>query len=104
MLALTQPENWTAQACYAATRLFISQMKPAQARVFLEGVLLDAIREDIRLTKEGVRKHKNNRKLNVHYYENLKRALYKPAAFFKGIIFPLLQVSMMPCRPPEVTD
>ena len=104
MLALTQPENWTAQACYAATRLFISQMKPAQARVFLEGVLLDAIREDIRLTKEGVRKHKNNRKLNVHYYESLKRALYKPAAFFKGIIFPLLQVSMMPCRPPEVTD
>ena len=34
----------------------------------------------------------NNRKLNVHYYESLKRALYKPAAFFKGIIFPLLQV------------
>ncbi|KAJ2924950.1 hypothetical protein H1R20_g12156, partial [Candolleomyces eurysporus] len=28
--------------------------------------------------------------MNVHYYEALKRALYKPAAFFKGIIFPLL--------------
>ncbi|KAI0698875.1 Bystin [Cytidiella melzeri] len=91
MLALTQPENWSPQACHAATRMFVSQMKPTQARVFLEGVLLDAIREDIRLTKDGVRKHKNNRKLNVHYYESLKRALYKPAAFFKGIIFPLLQ-------------
>ena len=67
-------------------------MKPPQARVFLEGVLLDAIREDIRLTKEGSRKAKNHRKLNVHYYESLKRALYKPAAFFKGIVFPLLQV------------
>lgn len=92
MLALTHPENWSPQACHAATRIFVSQMKPNQARVFLEGVLLDAIREDIRLTKEGQRKQKNNRKLNVHYYECLKRALYKPAAFFKGIVFPLLQV------------
>jgi essential nuclear protein 1 len=61
MLALTQPENWSPQACHAATRMFVTQMKPAQARVFLEGVLLDAIREDIRLKKDGVRKHKNNR-------------------------------------------
>lgn len=92
MLALTKPENWTAQACHAATRIFVSQMKPPQARVFLEGVLLDAIREDIRLTREGARKNKNHRKLNVHYYEAMRRALYKPAAFFKGIIFPLLSV------------
>jgi essential nuclear protein 1 len=73
--------------------MFVSMMKPPQARVFLEGVLLDAIREDIRMTKEGSRKAKNHRKLNVHYYESLKRAVYKPAAFFKGIVFPLLQVS-----------
>ena len=92
VLALTHPENWSPQACYAATRMFVSMMKPPQARVFLEGVLLDAIREDIRQTKEGSRKAKNHRKLNVHYYESLKRALYKPAAFFKGIVFPLLQV------------
>ncbi|KAL4241244.1 bystin family protein [Abortiporus biennis] len=90
ILALTHPENWSPQACHAATRIFISQMKPPQARVFLEGVLLDAIREDIRQTKEGQRKNKNNRKLNVHYYEALKRSLYKPAAFFKGIVFPML--------------
>ena len=45
-------------------------------------VLLDAIREDIT----------SNKKLNVHYYEALKRALYKPGAFFKGIIFPMLDV------------
>lgn len=96
MLALTEPQNWSPQACHAATRIFVSQMKPPQARVFLEGVLLDAIREDIRLTKDNQRKQKNNRKLNIHYYESLKRALYKPAAFFKGIIFPLLQVSKPP--------
>jgi essential nuclear protein 1 len=31
-----------------------------------------------------------NRKLNVHLYAALRKALYKPAAFFKGILFPLL--------------
>jgi essential nuclear protein 1 len=28
----------------------------------------------------------------VHYHEALMRAMYKPAAFFKGIVFPLLDV------------
>lgn len=57
-------------------------MKPPQAQLFLGVVLLDAIRQDIG----------ENKKLNVHYYEALKKALYKPGGFFKGIIFPLLDV------------
>jgi len=82
MLALTSPENWSPHACRAATKTFISTMKPPQAQLFLSVVLLDAIREDIR----------ENKKLNIHYYEALKKALYKPGAFFKGFIFPLLDV------------
>ncbi|KII96008.1 hypothetical protein PLICRDRAFT_98163 [Plicaturopsis crispa FD-325 SS-3] len=81
ILALTRPENWSPHACLAATRIFISNMKPAQAQLFLEVVLLDAIREDIH----------ENKKLNPHYYEALKRALYKPSAVFKGIVFPMLE-------------
>ncbi|KAJ7087239.1 Bystin-domain-containing protein [Mycena belliarum] len=80
LLALTQPENWSPHACLAATRIFISSMKPPQAQLFLSVVLLDAIREDIQ----------QNKKLNVHYYDALRRSLYKPGAFFKGIIFPML--------------
>lgn len=80
MLALTHPERWSPHAARAATKLFISSMKPPQAQLFLSVVLLDAIREDIQ----------ENKKLNVQYYEALKRALYKPGAFFKGIIFPIL--------------
>lgn len=59
-------------------------MKPPQAQLFLGVILLDAIRNDIQ----------ENKKLNIHYYEALKKALYKPGAFFKGIIFPLLDVSL----------
>ncbi|KAJ7122846.1 Bystin-domain-containing protein [Mycena epipterygia] len=80
LLALTQPENWSPHACLAATRIFISSMKPPQAQLFLSVVLLDAIRDDIQ----------QNKKLNVHYFDALKRSLYKPGAFFKGIIFPML--------------
>ncbi|KAJ3861166.1 Bystin-domain-containing protein [Lentinula novae-zelandiae] len=80
ILALTEPENWSPHACRAATRIFVSTMKPAQAQLFLSVVLLEAVREDIR----------ENKKLNVQYYEALKRALYKPSAFFKGILFPML--------------
>lgn len=61
-------------------------MKPAQAQLFLGVVLLEAIREDIH----------QNKKLNVHYYAALKKSLYKPGAFFKGIIFPLLDVCVLP--------
>jgi essential nuclear protein 1 len=82
MLALTHPENWSPHACRAATKIFISNMKPAQAQLFLSVVLLDAIRGDIQ----------ENKKLNVHYFEALKKSLYKPGAFFKGIIFPMLDV------------
>lgn len=81
ILALTKPEKWSPHACYAATKAFIPSMKPPQAQLLLSVVLLDAIREDIQ----------SNKKLNVHYYEALKRALYKPGAFFKGIVFPLLE-------------
>lgn len=89
ILALTAPEQWSPQAAHAATRIFISNMKPPQARVFLEGVVLGLVRTD--LDQPSTRK--DTRKLSPHLYEALKRALYKPAAFFKGIVFPLLDVS-----------
>ena len=64
-------------------------MKPPQARVYLEGVVLGLVRADL----EQPSSRKDTRKLSPHLYEALKRALYKPAAFFKGIVFPLLDVS-----------
>ena len=42
--------------------------------------MLERVRADIHETK----------KLNVHLYHALKKALYRPAAFFKGFVFPLV--------------
>lgn len=79
LLALTRPESWTTNACYEATRIFVSQ-KPFVTQIFLRNVILDRVREDIHERK----------KLNVHLFNALKKSLYKPSAFFKGILFPLL--------------
>lgn len=43
-------------------------------------VILEKVREDIY----------ENKKLNVHLFNSLKKGLYKPAAFFKGFLFPLI--------------
>ena len=100
ILALTAPEQWSPQATHAATRIFISNMKPPQARVFLEGVVLGLVRADL----EQPSTRKDSRKLNPHLYEALKRALYKPAAFFKGIVFPLLDASGSLILMPVIDD
>jgi len=79
VLYLTRPDMWTPQAMYAATRIFASNLNPKMAQRFYNLVLLDSVRADIVAEK----------KLNYHYYMSLKKAVYKPAAFFKGILLPL---------------
>lgn len=50
--------------------------------------LLPAIKNDIQ----------KNKKLNVHLYNAIKKALYKPAAWFKGLLFPLITVRCLLLR------
>ncbi|KAI5784562.1 Bystin-domain-containing protein [Geopyxis carbonaria] len=63
ILFITRPDKWTPHAF-----------------MFLSLVLLDRVRDDIQEFK----------KLNVHLYSSIKKSLYKPAAFFKGFLFPLI--------------
>ncbi|KAI4865818.1 Bystin-domain-containing protein [Hypoxylon rubiginosum] len=80
IIELTKPDQWTPNACYEATKIFVSS-NPVVVRRFVEMILLDRVREDIHETK----------KLNVHLFNALKKALYKPAAWFKGFLFPLVE-------------
>ena len=81
ILHLTEPENWTPHATLQATKLFSSNLNGNTAKRFYEYILLDHVRRDIQ----------ENKKLNCHLYLALKKAVYKPAGFFKGIIFPLAE-------------
>jgi essential nuclear protein 1 len=80
IIQITRPDQWTPNACYEATKIFVSS-KPATAQRFMEMVILERVREDIHETK----------KLNVHLFNALKKGLYKPAGWFKGFLFPLVQ-------------
>ncbi len=54
----------------------------------MEHIILERVREDIQETK----------KLNIHLFKALKKGLYKPAAWFKGFLFPLVGGGMCTLR------
>ena len=81
VLFLTAPDGWSAQAHLVATRIFASNFNPKMAQRFFSLVLLPKVRSDI----------ERNKSLNFHLYQAIKKSLYKPAAFFKGILLPLAE-------------
>ena len=81
ILYLTDPDKWTAAAMFQATRIFASNFTPSKAQRFYNLVLLPRVRDDISEYK----------RLNFHLYMALKKALFKPAAFFKGILLPICE-------------
>ena len=81
ILWLTRPDEWSPCAVYACTRIFVSNLNPKLVQRFLNLILLEKCRDDIQ----------ENRSLNYHLYMALKKALFKPAAFYKGVLLPLVQ-------------
>lgn len=81
ILYLTEPDSWSAAAMYQATRIFASNLNAKMAQRFFNLVLLPRIRDDIAEYK----------RLNFHLYMAVRKSLFKPAAFFKGILLPLCE-------------
>lgn len=81
ILYITEPSNWSAAAVYMATRIFASNLKEKMAQRYYNLILLPRIRDDIIEYK----------RLNFHLYQALRKALYKPGAFMKGILLPLCE-------------
>lgn len=81
ILYITEPHNWSAAAMFQGTRIFSSVLSQHMAQRFYNLVLLPRIRDDLA----------EYSRLNAHLYSALRKALFKPAAFMKGIILPLLE-------------
>jgi len=79
LLYYTNPVEWTPHAHYQATKIFASNLNDNLAQRYFNLVLLPAIRADI----------KEHKKLHFQLYQSLKKALFKPLAFMKGILIPL---------------
>lgn len=80
LLDITRPEKWSPHAVFRATKIFISAPQ-ATGQYFCNTILLERVRVDIQ----------ENKKLNHHLYQALMASFYRPAAFFKGFLFPLVQ-------------
>ncbi|KAG0570469.1 hypothetical protein M758_6G158300 [Ceratodon purpureus] len=81
VLFLTEPERWSPNAMYQATRVFASNLNARMAQRFYNLVLLPRIRNDIR----------EHKRLHFALYQAMKKAVYKPSAFYKGLLLPLCQ-------------
>uniref|UniRef100_A0A915PMV6 Bystin n=1 Tax=Setaria digitata TaxID=48799 RepID=A0A915PMV6_9BILA len=81
LLYLTNPDKWSAAAMYQATRIFASNLHARMCQRFYNLVLLPRLRDDIAEYK----------KLNFHLFQALHKSIYKPQAFFKGILLPLCE-------------
>merc|ERR1712029_534855 len=78
---LTEPASWSAAAVYQATRIFTSNLPEKMAQRFMNQLLLPRVRDEI----------DSYQKLNYHIYQALRKALFKPGAFFKGFLLPLCE-------------
>ena len=79
VLYLTNPDKWSPHAMFQATRLFASNLNAKMAQRFYSLVLLPRVRDDIA----------EHKRLHFALYQALKKATFKPAAFYKGILIPL---------------
>lgn len=82
VLYVTDPERWTPHATYEATKLFVSNLHSSEAQRFVETVLLEKFRASI--------EDSENHTLDYHIYRAIRKSLYKPGAFFKGFLLPLV--------------
>lgn len=82
VLYVTNPNSWTPHATYEATKLFVSNLSSNEATVFIETILLPRFRDSI--------ENSDDHSLNYHIYRALKKSLYKPGAFFKEFLLPLV--------------
>jgi len=81
LLMITQPDQWSAAAMYQATRIFTSGLQEPMAQRFFNQILLPRVRDDIDCYQ----------RLNFHLYQAIRKALFKPGAFFKGFLLPLCE-------------
>ena len=81
LIMLTKPDQWSAAAMFRATKIFVANLKESMAQRFFNYILLPRVRDDI----------DTYQRLNFHLYQALRKALFKPGAFFKGFLIPLCE-------------
>jgi essential nuclear protein 1 len=82
LLMLTKPAEWSAHATYAATRIFAAHLNEKMAQRYYNAVLLPIV-QHTNNAKEG------ERRIHPALFMALRKALFKPIAFYKGFLLPM---------------
>ena len=81
LLMLTNPHQWSPHATYAATRIFAANLNEKLAQRFYSTILLPIVMEHL----------VSEKKLHPALYMAIRKSLFKPVAFFKGFLLPLIE-------------
>eukprot|EP00744_Colponema_vietnamica_P009425 GILI01013400.1.p1 GENE.GILI01013400.1~~GILI01013400.1.p1 ORF type:complete len:429 (+),score=142.90 GILI01013400.1:18-1304(+) len=81
LLMLTNPHEWSPHATYAATRIFAANLNEKLAQRYYSTILLPIIMEHL----------VSEKKLHPALYMAIRKSLFKPVAFFKGFLLPLIE-------------
>ena len=87
LLLLTRPHDWSPHATYSATRIFAAALNERMAQRFYSAILLPIVHTAIEA----------NKKLHPAQYQAVRKALFKPIAFFKGFLLPLITEAEFEC-------
>lgn len=79
IIKIMRPMKWSTQAVLQATRLFVSNFGTNMSLLFFKTVLLPRVRNHIL----------ENHHLDPLLIKSLKKATFKPAAFYQGILIPI---------------
>ncbi|EPY31543.1 essential nuclear protein 1 [Strigomonas culicis] len=79
LIMLTKPDQWSPHATYQATRIFAANLNERMAQRYYASILLPIVHE--RFTED--------KRLHPSLYMAVRKALFKPIAFFKGFLLPL---------------
>ncbi|KNH06381.1 bystin [Perkinsela sp. CCAP 1560/4] len=93
-LSRTQPLEWSPNAFYEITKLFVSNLKENELQIYHESYLLPVF-----LHHTTTATHSESKKvLHQSRYKALQKALYKPNAFLYGFLIPLCKDSTVSSR------
>jgi essential nuclear protein 1 len=81
LVKITRPQNWTVHAFFKATKIFVSSPESKHTLHFFKYYLLPRCLKNI--SEKG--------KLNYHLFQSLRKAIFRPSLWFRGILFPFLK-------------
>ena len=86
LMKITRPGDWTVHAYFKTTKIFVASPESKHTLHFYKYYLLPKCLSNI----------SQYSKLNYHLFQALRKAIFRPSLWFRGILFPFLKGQFHP--------